>query len=125
MDKFYNIETIIKGVSVRRLFDNLPAFVTRQKSLEYWNNYDFLRNDNRAFIFTQMYIVKANFPLPDYRLKDIVFICEKTIGRYRKEYKRILTRDYEYYKNLPFEQLYTVYLATDFSLHRLQSADNA
>lgn len=126
MEKERDIEEVLKEVaSAADIYENFPAYVARQKSLEYWRTFDYLKNAKRSDIFTKMYIDKEYSVLPDHRLKDFVFVCEKTIGRYRKEYKKVFAECYEFCKTLTRSELETLYEATVITLERLKQAGNA
>ncbi|PWM75274.1 MAG: hypothetical protein DBX59_02270 [Bacillota bacterium] len=125
MEKLYQAEKIIKNAGISAPEDDYPAYVAVQKSYLYWLVHDKNKRDRRAPMFKNMFMVPANFDLPDHRLKNIVYFCEKTITRYRREYLAMFYEDYEYLKTLPQEELEIVCKALKTMIQEHDLPENA
>lgn len=82
------------------IFFDLPAYVALLRSFDFWRIYDFYKNDRKAYLFSQIIMNPKFFSETDKVIADALFICEKSVQNYRREFKEVFSDEYEYAKTL-------------------------
>ena len=94
-----------KTACAEDIFFDLPAYVALLHSLEFWRNYDLLKKDNKLFFFAQIILNPKYFSENDRTVADALFICEKSVQNYRRDFKKLFSEKYEEAKTLDTDTL--------------------
>ena len=90
------------------IFFDLPAYVALLRSFDFWRIYDFYKIDRKAYLFSQIIMNPKFFSETDKVIADALFICEKSVQNYRREFKEVFSDEYEYAKTLDTDTLLAI-----------------
>ena len=97
-----------KSACAEDIFFDLPAHVALLRSLDFWRNYDLYKNNTKAFLFSQIILNPKFFFETDKVIADALFICEKSVRNYRREFKDVFSVEYEHAKTLDTDTLLAI-----------------
>ena len=95
-----------KSACTEDIFFDLPAHVALLRSLDFWRIYDLYKNDSKAFLFSQIILNPKFFFETDKVIDSALFISEKSVQNYRKEF------EYKYAKTLDTSALLSIRTTT-------------
>ena len=99
------LSTMQKTACAEDIFFDLPAYVALLRSLKFWQNYDLLRKDKKVFFFAQIILNPKYFSENDRTIAEALFICEKSVQNYRRDFKKLFSEKYEEAKTLDTDAL--------------------
>ena len=99
------LSTMQKTACAEDIFFDLPAYVALLRSLEFWRNYDLLKKDKKVFLFSQIILNPKYFSENDRTIAEALYICEKSVQNYRRDFKKIFSEQYEEAKALDTDTL--------------------
>ena len=97
-----------KSACAEDIFFDLPAYVALLRSLDFWRTYDFYKNDRKTFFFSQIILNPKYFSETDRIIAKSLYISEKSVQNYRREFKDIFLQEYEYAKTLDTNALLSI-----------------
>lgn len=97
-----------KSACTEDIFFDLPAHVSLLCSLDFWRNYDHYKNEHKTFFFSQIILNPKFFSKNDRSIAEALYISEKSVRNYRKEFKDLFLQKYEYAKTLDAEALLSI-----------------
>ena len=86
----------------------LPAYIALLRSLDFWRTYDFYKNEHKTFLFSQSILNPKYFSETDRIIAKALYISEKSVQNYRREFKDIFLQEYEYAKTLDTNALLSI-----------------
>ena len=90
------------------IFFDLPAHVALLSSLDFLQKYDVHKNDNKTFFFSQIILNSKYFSENDRTIAEALYISEKSVQNYRREFKDLFLREYEFAKTLDTPALLSI-----------------
>ena len=87
---------------------NLPARVALLRSFDFWHGYDFYKNDRKAYYFSQIILNPKYFDQTDKSIAEKLFISEKSVQNYRKEFKVKFLHEYQQASTLDSDTLLSI-----------------
>lgn len=99
------LSTMQKSACAEDIFFDLPAYVALLCSLEFWRNYDLLKRDRKVFLLSQIILNPKYFSENDRTIAEALFICEKSVQNYRRDFKKLFSEKYEEAKTLDTDTL--------------------
>ena len=90
------------------IFFDLPAYVALLRSLDFGRTYDFYKNERKTFFFSQIILNPKYFSETDRIIAKALYISEKSVQNYRREFKDIFLQEYEYAKTLDTDTLLSI-----------------
>lgn len=101
-----------KSACTEDIFFDLPAHVALLRSLDFRRIYDLYKNDSKAFLFSQIILNPKFFFETDKVIASALFISEKSVQNYRKEFKKLFLHEYKYAKTLDTSALLSIRTTT-------------
>lgn len=87
---------------------NLPARVALLRSFDFWHGYNFYKNDRKAYYFSQIILNPKYFDQTDKSIAEKLFISEKSVQNYRKEFKVKFLHEYQQASTLDSDTLLSI-----------------
>lgn len=97
-----------KSACAEDIFFDLPAYVALLRSLDFWRTYDFYKNKRKTFLFSQIILNPKYFSENDRIIAKALYISEKSVQNYRREFKDIFLQEYECAKILDTDTLLSI-----------------
>ena len=97
-----------KSACTEDIFFDLPAHVALLRSLDFWRNYDSCKNEHKTFLFSQIILNPKFFSENDRVIAKALYISEKSVQNYRREFKKLFLQEYEYAKALDTDTLLSI-----------------
>lgn len=97
-----------KSACSEDIFHDLSAHVALLRSLDFWRKYDYYKNDRKTYFFSQIILNPQYFSENDRVIAKTLYISEKSVQNYRREFKNIFLQEYDTFKTWDTNALLSV-----------------